>query len=457
MVASLIVVMVLSIIASLLFIRSILLNKLDTEVNRQIAQESREFASLIGGNDPRTGEPFDDDVEAIGDVYFDRNFPDEGEELFLFIEGSPYRSKRAQDAGYSIADLPEFVADISRLERTRTGTVSTPAGSARYRAVPVVVEGRTHGTFVVANFPQAERQEIDEVIRVAVVVMIGVLLISCVVGWIAAGRALRPLKQLSDATRSIGESDLNRRLEVGGPDEVSELTLRFNDMLERLDAAFSAQRRLVDDAGHELRAPLTVIRGHIEMLRDDYATSNETLPVVVDELERMERMVGDLLTLAKSEQPDFLVTELVDVRQLTGELMPKVQALGKRRWHVERTGNGMIEADRHRVTQAWMQLAQNAVQQTSEQDDIWVGSEVADDKARLWVRDTGAGIASDERDAIFERFSRGVGSRGGEGAGLGLSIVAAIVAAHGGRVEVESDRGKGALFVLVLPTDQPAR
>ncbi len=113
----------------------------------------------------------------------------------------------------------------------------------------------------------------------------------------------------------------------------------------------------------------------------------------------------------------------------------------------------MIEADRHRVTQAWMQLAQNAVQQTSEQDDIWVGSEVADDKARLWVRDSGGGIAPDERDAIFERFSRGVGSRGGEGAGLGLSIVAA----HGGRVEVESDRGKGALFVLVLPTDQPAR
>ena len=117
----------------------------------------------------------------------------------------------------------------------------------------------------------------------------------------------------------------------------------------------------------------------------------------------------------------------------------------------------MIEADRHRVTQAWMQLAQNAVQQTSEQDDIWVGSEVADDKARLWVRDSGAGMAPDERDAIFERFSRGVGSRGGEGAGLGLSIVTAIVAAHGGRVEVESDRGKGALFVLVLPTDLPAR
>ncbi len=120
------------------------------------------------------------------------------------MKGSPYRSKRAQDARYSIADLPEFVADMSRLERTRTGTVSTPAGSARYRAVPVVVESRTLGTFVVANFPEAERQEIDEVIRVAVVVMIGVLLISCVVGWIAAGRALRPLKQLSDATRSIG-------------------------------------------------------------------------------------------------------------------------------------------------------------------------------------------------------------------------------------------------------------
>ena len=178
--------------------------------------------------------------------------------------------------------------------------------------------------------------------------------------------------------------------------------------------------------------------------------------MVVDELERMERMVGDLLTLAKSEQPDFLVTELVDVRQLTGELMPKVQALGKRRWHVERTGNGMIEADRHRVTQAWMQLAQNAVQQTSEQDDIWVGSEVADDRALLY----GTRALASRRTSAMPSSSVSAEAWAPVAAraqGWASRSWLQSWAAHGGRVEVESDRRKGALFVLVLPTDQPAR
>lgn len=445
--------MLLSIIASLLFIRGILLSRLDAEVDAQITQEAREFASLVGGVDPRTGEPFGDNIEAIADVYVDRNFPDEGEELVVFIDGDPYRSRRAHDALYSLEDLPEFVAALDRLKQPRSGVVETPEGTALYRAVPVVIDGTALGTFVVANFPAAEREEIDEVIQVSVAVMLGVLLLACVIGWVAAGRALRPLQRLSDATRSINEGDLNLRIEATGNDEVAELTRRFDGMLRRLDEAFAAQRRLVDDAGHELRTPLTVIRGHIEMQRDGYATPDETNPIVLDELERMERMVGDLLTLAKAEQPDFLRIELVDVGLLTGEFTAKAQALGERDWRLDNRGSGLIEADRQRVTQAWLQLIQNAIQHTQERDAISFGSDVLDGHARFWVSDTGPGVALDEQKTIFERFSRGSDSRHADGAGLGLSIVAAIASAHHGRVEVKSEAGEGALFTLIIPTD----
>jgi signal transduction histidine kinase len=261
---------------------------------------------------------------------------------------------------------------------------------------------------------------------------------------------------VTGTARSISETDLSRRIPVQGRDEIGQLTTTFNEMLGRLETAFETQRHFVDDAGHELKTPITIIRGHLELLDEgDPEERRETVALVMDELDRMSRIVNDLLLLAKSEEPDFLGLETVDVEPLTDELQLKASALGARDWRVERRGRGIIVADRQRLTQAVVQLVQNAVDQTSDGDRISLGSAIENGEALFWVRDEGPGIPLEEQERIFQRFGRGTGARRAEGAGLGLAIVKAIADAHHGRVDLYSRPGAGALFTLVVPVEEP--
>jgi signal transduction histidine kinase len=148
----------------------------------------------------------------------------------------------------------------------------------------------------------------------------------------------------------------------------------------------------------------------------------------------------------------------VDVATLSEDIFTKASSLADREWKLDDAGRGLIIADRQRVTQAMMQLAQNAAQHTHEGDEIAMGSVVEDGHVRLWVRDGGPGIPVDDQPHVFDRFRRGSRGRGpSEGAGLGLSIVKAIAQAHHGRVELESRSGQGSTFTVILPVDQPER
>ncbi|PZF81771.1 sensor histidine kinase [Jiangella anatolica] len=226
----------------------------------------------------------------------------------------------------------------------------------------------------------------------------------------------------------------------------------FNAMLDRLEAAFRSQRIFVQDASHELRDPLTICRGHLELLTDDPADQRATVALVLDELGRIGRIVDDLQVLADADQPDFVRPAPVDLGELTVELLAKAGALGPRRWELDAVGAGTVLADRHRLTEAVLNLAHNAVNHTRGDQVVAVGSSRTDDEWRLWVRDTGTGVAAADRDRIFERFARGAGSRRTyQGAGLGLAIVALIAQAHGGRVELASRPGHGSTFTIVVP------
>lgn len=225
----------------------------------------------------------------------------------------------------------------------------------------------------------------------------------------------------------------------------------MNGMLERPEQAFETQRQFIDDVGHELRTPLTIVQGHLEQLDDDPRQRAESVRLVLDEVERMGRLVGDLLVLARSERPDFLDWGTADLAELTEGMYAKVRALADRRWVLDGVGEGSIVVDQQRLTQAVMQLAANAVRHTEAGDVIAIGSAMDDRGMRIWVRDTGSGIDPEERDRIFERFRQG--ARSIVGSGLGLSIVRAIATAHGGRVELRSRPGGGAAFTLVLPVD----
>jgi signal transduction histidine kinase len=224
-------------------------------------------------------------------------------------------------------------------------------------------------------------------------------------------------------------------------------------MLDRLEVAFAGQKEFLTDVSHELRTPITVIRGHLETLGESPREREEAITVIQDELDRMNRFVDDLLLLARAPRPDFLRVRSIDLDLFTHDVFSKARSLADRRWHLDGTGVGIIVADQQRLTQAVMNLADNAARQTRETDSIWIGSSLVGHQARLWVRDEGPGIDSADRERIFDRYARAesgqMSSR--DGAGLGLSIVTAIAEAHGGRVELDSRPGVGSTFTIAIP------
>ena len=329
---------------------------------------------------------------------------------------------------------PELAAALAPLvdtsERTE-GELDTSLGDARYLAVPVEVGGE-RGALAAAALIEEERNEVDSAVLLAAGVGAVVILLSAGFMWIAAGRTLLPLRSLARTTRAITETDLSERVDVSGRDELAQLGRTFNSMLDRLELAFADQKGFLADVGHELRTPITVIRGYLDTLGDDPAERREALAVIRDELERMSRLVDDLLLLARSDRPGFLRPEPIDLDLLTNDLFAKARLLGDRRWTLEGVGVGVVVADPHRLTSAVMNLAQNAVRHTRGDQMIAIGSEISGAEARICVRDEGAGIEPAEQARIFERFERGGNEDAGPGSGLGLAIVRAVAEAHGG-------------------------
>jgi two-component system OmpR family sensor kinase len=454
--ASYVILLAAASLVSVFVARQVLIVRLDDRIQADLEQEVREFRQLaVDGTDPATGRPFGDDVKRIFQVYLSRNVPGEGEELITIPRRGEIRYQRSERAEYVIRE--PFVSRWRRLEAEERSEIDTPAGAARYIAVPVEVNGRSLGAFVVVIFTAGEREDVAEVVRIVAAASGGVLLLATVIAFLAAGRVLAPLRGLRDAARSITGTDLAQRIDVEGNDEIAELGRTFNGMLDRLEDAFMSQREFIRDAGHELRTPITIIRGHLELLAagQESATERaETIGIVTDELDRMTRFVDDLMLLARAERPDFLELETVDVEDLTRELAAKARSLAPREWTLDGTGRGLIVADRQRLTQAVMNLADNAARHTSEGDEITIGSSVTGRQARLWVTDTGPGIDPAEREAIFERLTRGRRAKNSyEGSGLGLAIVRVIAEAHGGRVELRTETGEGARFEIIIPVD----
>jgi signal transduction histidine kinase len=326
-------------------------------------------------------------------------------------------------------------------------------------ATPLSAEGRTLGVFVVANFLDLERDEVDDAVRVVVLVSIAVVALGSIAAWAAAGRVLAPVRHLTQTARSISaEGGLERRIEVGRAGELSRLAATFNEMLDRLQAAFRSQAAFINDASHELRTPLTIVRGHLQLLDDDPAERETTLRLVMDELNRMGRLVDDLVLLARAEQPGFLHVGPVDLDTFTVEVHAKAEAIAPRDWRIDEVVDVTIGADRDRLTQAMINLAANAANHTDEGAEIGIGSAIRDGEAYLWVRDTGSGIAAGDETRIFARFARGADvTRSSRGAGLGLAITRAIVDAHGGRIKLDNRPGSGATFALILPLKGPVR
>jgi signal transduction histidine kinase len=334
-------------------------------------------------------------------------------------------------------------------------------GELRYVIIPVRIgDDTSRGLYVAAYSLNAELAEIRDGLTIYFVVAALALVAVGLVGWFVAGRLLRPIRSLRETAARISSTDLAERITVVGADDVSELTVTVNDMLDRLDEAFTGQRLLLDDVGHELKTPITILRGHLELIEPDSPEDvRATRDLVLDELDRMSGLVQGIALLAKTRIPDFVRSEPMDVAELANAVFAKASALSsEREWSLDASAAGTVVADPARITQAWLQLAENAVKYSPRGSTIVIGSTArGGDEVELWVRDQGRGVEREQLVTIFQRFARAGGERGVDGAGLGLSIVQAIAEAHGGRAFAESELGVGSRFVILIPRAGPKR
>lgn len=445
------ILMSFSSLTSVLVVRQILMARLEERVQQSLQQEIEEFRQLKNGKDPSTGKPFGDDIEAIFDVFLSRNIPEDDEFLLAIADGKLY--------GASSLALPDvfkpntpLMNRWTKLTQAEKGTQTLSSGLILYQAEPITVANKVGGVFVVAHLTTGELTEANDAVRIVSQVSLSVLAVASLLAWLVAGQVLAPLRLLSQTARSISESNLAERIPVQGKGDIAELAVTFNDMMDRLETIFNSQRQLLNDVGHELRTPITIVRGHLELMGSTTEEQQETLDIVLDEIDRISRFIHELMLLAKAERPDFLVPEVIDLASFTEELYVKITTLAERHWQLDARATGQLIADRQRLTEAIINLAQNATQHTEAGDTITLGSTQRQGQVYLWVRDTGEGIDPNEQKRIFERFVRGSSRyRRSDGTGLGLSIVQAIAQAHNGRVDLSSSPGQGATFTLVLP------
>ncbi|MEJ8280462.1 sensor histidine kinase [Pseudonocardia spirodelae] len=436
----------------------LLINETDRRIDESLDAEIAEFARVTEtGVNPTTGQPYGSVDEILRSVIA-ANVSRPNEKFLGYLDGRfRWESRRTSPRVLLRAD-PGFTALVADVRRPARGSHPTEAGEVRWAALPVGLAGDpSRGVIVIGYFTEQEHEFADEAARLMGIVGVGTALLSAVGAWLVAGRILRPLRDVAATARTITGSDLSSRVPQRdrARDEIAELATTLNAMLDRVQSGVVSQRRFVDDAGHELRTPITIVRGHLGVLdATDPADVRETVALVDDELERMNRLVSEMLALTRAEQPSLLRLETVDTAALTRELFDKLTGLADRDWRLESVAAVRVRMDPQRITQAVVALADNATRFTGAGDRIALGSEVAGDRLRIWVADSGPGVAPEDRRRVFRRFARGEDAPRSDGAGLGLSIVDAIATTHGGRVLLESTPGHGATFTLDLPRSE---
>lgn len=427
--------------------RGALVARFDNDVDNRLAAEVDQLELVIAAGDPDTGEPFTD-ARLLFETHLRRVLPGDDAAFFTLVDGEPFRL--SFDAPDDLLTDPRLVERWATLAQSEFELASSDAGSARSLAVPVILDDN-RGTFVATVFTDNGRHDLDDVFRTLALVGAVTLLASALIALSIASRVVRPIRDLTTVARSVTDADLSARIPVEGDDELAELSTTFNDMMARLEHGFSAQREFLDDVAHELRTPITIIQGHLGLLDDDPAERAATVALVQDELDRMNRYVGDLLLLAQSERPDFLRVAGVDLDLFASTLLTKAGAMAERSWRLDETPIGVADFDEQRITQAVLNLADNAVRHTESGDEIGIGVHLDDTVLTIWVRDTGSGVDPAVIDDLFDRHIHSAASRTTGGTGLGLSIVDAIAVAHGGTVSVATMPDTGSTFTVSIP------
>ncbi len=348
--------------------------------------------------------------------------------------------------------------------RTWQGTVSARNGqTVGLYSSPLVDTGVVYGVVQVGESLGSLDNTMRSVVIELLLIAPFVLLLGALGSYWLSARAFAPIKRLTSTARRIEVGDLHERVPVpNSRDEVHSLALTFNEMIERLDKAFTRQRRFVADASHELRTPVAAIRSmtDVALAHNKPVDSEEYLTILRDvniQAERLSHLISDLLELARTEEHQLLLErEPVRLDLLTADVAATIEALAAERgitMKVVTHGPVTVLGDEVRLIQVLMNLIDNAITYTNAGGEVVLEVGIQNQQACLTVRDTGVGIAAEHLEHIFERFYRVDPARSSAvgGTGLGLAIVEWIVRAHNGNISVESQVGQGTTFTVTLP------
>jgi heavy metal sensor kinase len=279
-------------------------------------------------------------------------------------------------------------------------------------------------------------------------------------GFFMANRVLKPVERIRQTAQEIGESDLSRRIQVATEDEMGRLAITLNKMIARLEAAFSRQRQFTADASHELRTPLAIVQAESTLAlrkkrtQEDYRKS---LELISQEAGHMSAVVGNLLYLARIDAgKDQVNFERINLKELLAELSSDIEVLAREKgieFKIAPLEDLTVEGDKIKLEQLFLNLLENAIRYTPKGGSISASVVREGKTAVIAIRDTGIGIPEEHIPHIFERFYRvdKARSRAEGGAGLGLAICKHIAEVHNGKIEVESQVGKGSTFSISLP------
>jgi signal transduction histidine kinase len=358
----------------------------------------------------------------------------------------------------TLPQLSPSPVDVRTLERSGPVTTHFTRAGTKFIAVasPIKLGPQLFGALVVAKPESQLRSRLLTLVERLAIAFGGGVLVASLLGIYLTRRITRPLGRLSHAADEVASGDYAVQLPPArGSDEISTLSRRFADMASKLAESEALSRNFLMSVSHELRTPLTAIRGHVSALRegviDDPALRAASLAVIEEEAIRLERLVGDVLDLAKLDAHRFTVLhEEVDMQQLCERAFTAFGEEARRRaidYRRELNAHPVIVTDGDRVLQIISNLLSNAFRWTPEGGRIWLELAAHNGSVSVAVSDTGPGISAEERERIFRPFW----SRDGGGTGLGLAIAHELAVALGGSIELRSEPGLGSRFELVLP------
>ena len=373
----------------------------------------------------------------------------------------------------AVAPLRTSDSYFSRAMPIATGSGMAPV-AYRFYSTPILVKNTIFGALVIGQ-PDHTTAELHRLLLTLLLAAPLTLVVAAAGGYWLASRAMRPVRLVTATVREISATDLHRRLNLPDRDEVGTLAATFDQMLDRLEAAFQRQRQFTSDASHELRTPLTVVQLEIERaLRDRSLPPRlaRALESVRIENAYMSRLVNDLLVLARADAGRAVLRrEVLDLSDLALAAVERLAPLARERRIVLAVGELPelpVEGDRVYLTQMLVNVIENAIKYTGGRGRsvlVEAGSELPPDGGKSWVRvrDTGPGIAAEHLPHLFERFYRVDAARASDGeqdgqpggppggSGLGLSIAQWVARVHGGEIRVESEVGSGSTFEIRLP------